>query len=153
MSKLCGILLLIVLTGSLAACKKESKSQIPAGLVGKWYLRQVTTTSSSNAVSDTPYTVTYPDTATNAYYQFNNDGTGLEQYSVDPNFVSIPPLGFTYHISGNNITFSKITAIMMGSTYSFEIPTNNTLLLRINYSYTAAGTVVNNVQEITLARR
>ncbi|MBS1519546.1 MAG: lipocalin family protein [Bacteroidetes bacterium] len=152
MNKLFGILFLMILVGSQASCKKENKSQIPVGLIGKWYVRQVTTTSSSNAFSDTPYTITYPDTATNTYYQFKNDGTGLEEYSADPNFVSVPPLGFTYQVSGNNITFSQITAIMMGKTYSFEIPTSNTLLLSINYSYTAAGTVVNNVQKITLGK-
>jgi hypothetical protein len=152
MKKLCGILLLIVVTGGMAACKKDAKPQIPAGLIGKWYLRQVTTTSSSNAFSDTPYTIRYPDTATSVYYQFKNDGTGLERYAVDPNFVSIPPVGFTYHISGNNITFSQITAIMMGKTYSFGLPTSNSLILRTNYSYTAAGIVVNNVQEMTLGK-
>jgi len=152
MNRLYGILLLIVLMATQAGCKKDAKSQIPAGLIGKWYIRQITTTSSSNAFSDNPYTISYPDTATNDFFQFNNNGTGITPYSVDPNFVSVPPLSFTYRVSGNNITFSQITSIMMGSTYSFEIPTSNTLVLRDNYSYTAAGTVVNNVQEITLSR-
>jgi len=152
MNKLCNIFLLIVLLGSQAACKKDAKSQIPNGMIGKWYFRQITTTSSSNAFSDNPYTISYPDTATNDYFQFNNNGTGVTPYSVDPNFVSVPPLGFTYQVSGNKITFSQITAIMMGHTYSFEMPTSNKLILRINYSYTQAGTVINNVQEITLAR-
>ncbi|HEY9003356.1 MAG TPA: lipocalin family protein [Mucilaginibacter sp.] len=152
MNKVFGILFLVILMGNLVACKKDAKSQIPAALIGKWYVRQYTTTSSSNAFSDTPYTVRFSDTATNVYIQFKNDGTGLEEYSADPNFVSVPPLGFTYNISGNNITFSQITAIMMGKTYSFEMPTSNSLLLHINYSYTAAGMVINNVQEITLGR-
>jgi len=152
MNKLFGILLLIVLLGSLAGCKKDAKPQIPPALIGTWYVRQVTTTSSSDAFSDTPYTINYPDTAKNLYYLFKNNGTGVTPYSVDPNFVSVPPLGFTYQVSGNKITFSQITAIMMGHTYSFEMPTSNKLILRINYSYTQAGTVINNVQEITLAR-
>lgn len=152
MNKLCSIFLLIVLLGSQAACKKDAKSQIPPALIGTWYLRQYTTTSSSDAFADTPYTVSFPDTAKDAYYQFKNDGTGVEQFSTDPNFVSIPPVGFTYHISGNNITFSQITAIMMGHTYSFTMPTSNKLILRINYSYTQAGIVVNNVQEMTLSK-
>ncbi|HTK21825.1 MAG TPA: lipocalin family protein [Mucilaginibacter sp.] len=152
MNKLCSIFLLIVLPGGLVACKKEAKSEIPVGLIGTWYVRQYTTTSSSDAFSDTPYTVSFPDTAKDAYYQFKNDGTGREQYSVDPNFALIPPITFTYHISGNNITFSQITAIMMGHTYSFTMPTSNTLILHINYSYTQAGTLVNNVQEIILSK-
>ncbi|HTD40700.1 MAG TPA: lipocalin family protein [Mucilaginibacter sp.] len=146
------LVLFLVLLCCLSACKKDARPQIPAALVGKWYLRQYKITASSNTFTDTPYTVRYSDTATNVYYQFNNDGTGLEKAPIDPNFVIIPPAGFTYRVSGNNITFSRITTVMMSTACTFEMPTSNTLIIRDNYSYTSAGIVVNNLQEITLSK-
>jgi hypothetical protein len=72
------LVLFVVLLCGLSACKADAKPQVPAALVGKWYLREFTTTASSNTFTDTPYTVRYSDTATNVYYKFNNDGTGVE---------------------------------------------------------------------------
>jgi hypothetical protein len=151
MHKYALVLFLVLLCG-LSACKKDAKPQVPAALIGKWYLRQYKITASSNTFADTPYTVRYSDTATNVYYQFNNDGTGLEQTIADPNYVIGQPTGFTYHVSGNNITFSRITTVMMTTACSYEMPTSNTLIIHGNYSYTSPGGVVNNLQELTLTK-
>ena len=146
------LVLLLALLCGLSACKKDAKPQVPAALVGKWYLRQYKITASSNTFTDTPYTIRYSDTATNVYYQFHDDGTGVEQTIADPNYVTEPPVGFTYHVSGNSITFSRMTNVMMTTVCSYEIPTSNTLVIHGNYSYTSPGGVVNNLQEITLSR-
>src|SRR5437879_8546843 len=106
MNKFYAIFLSIIFIGSLSACKKEAKPQIPAALVGKWYLRQYSITTSTVGVMGTPYITPYNDTSTYIYYQSNKDGTGIEQTSGDHNFVSVPATAFTYHVSGPNITFS-----------------------------------------------
>ena len=84
----------LILLGSLSGCKKDAKPQVPAALIGKWYLMQYTITASSNTFTDSLYTVRYPDTAKNVYYQFNSDGTGLVQTISDPNGLSLAPTGF-----------------------------------------------------------
>ncbi len=135
---------------SLSACKKEAKPQIPAVLIGKWYLRQYSITASTGASTDPPYITLFADTATYCYFQFNSDGTGLEQTSSDPNFINVPPLGFTYHVSGANINFSHNTTVMVATACTYEMPTSHSLIIRGNYSYPNPGGVVNNLQVITL---
>ena len=144
------LVLFVVLLCGLSACKKDSKPPFPSALIGKWYLRQYKITASSSTFTDTPYTIRYSDTATNVFYQFNNDGTGVEQTIADPNYVTVPPTGFTYHVSGNNITFSRTTTIMLTTACSYEMPTSNTLIIHGSYSDTGPAGVINNLQEITL---
>ena len=152
MNKCCTIFLSLILIGCLSGCKKDAKPQIPASLLGKWYIRQYTITASSNTFTDTPYTVHYSDTATNVYYQFNSDGTGFEQTSADPNFVTTSPVSFTYHVSGTNIIFSHNTPILMATICSFEMPTGNTLALHCQYSYNSPAGAVNNLQDVYLSK-
>ena len=143
--------IIALLVFSLSACKKDAKPQIPASLVGKWYIRQYTITASSNTFTDAPYTVRYSDTATNAYYQFSSDGTGAEQTNTDPAIVSLAT-GFQFHVSGTNITFSNTSDILMMSSCSFEMPTSQTLIIHGTYSYTQGAYVINNLQEVFLSK-
>jgi hypothetical protein len=138
--------------GSLAACKKDTKSQVPAALIGKWYIRQYSITASTSASTDPPYVVSYGDTSTLVYYQFNNDGTGLEKTSNDPNFINIPATDFIYHVAGNDITFSHNSDIMIATNCTYEMPNSNTLIIRGNYSYPSAAGTVNNLQVLTLSK-
>ncbi len=138
---------------SLSACKKDAKSQIPTSLLGKWYVRQYTLTASTSVDTGTPYTFFRSDTATNIYYQFNSDGTGVEQTNFDYAFVIVPPTSFTYHVSASNITFSNNSTILMAPTCSFEMPTSQILIIRSTYSYQQGAYVVNNLQEVFLSRQ
>jgi len=138
---------------SLSACKKDAKPQIPASLVGKWYIRQYTITTSTNNIAASPYMYFSSDTATNVYYQFDADGTGFENNNFDPNFISAPPTKFNYKISGSNITFSQSSATLESATCSFEIPTSTTLTIRSSYNYTDNfGNVMNSLQVLSLGR-
>lgn len=152
MNKFYAIFLAIVFIGGFSACKKESKPQVPAALVGKWYLRQYSITASLAGVADPPYVTPYNDTSTYMFYQFNSDGTGLEQTSSDPNFILLAPTPFTYQVSGTNIIFSHNSTVMVATTSSYEITSGGKLIIRGNYSYPSAGGVVNNLQELTLSK-
>ena len=152
MNKSCAIFLSLVLIGCLSACKKDVKPQIPSSLIGKWYIRQDIITASLNGVTSAPYTYYSSDTATTVYYQFNNDGTGLEQTNFDPNFLSSPPISFNYKVSGTNIVFSHNTNVLMSTSCSFTMPTNNTLVIHGPYSYSDGGGTVNSLQDLYLSR-
>jgi len=153
MKKTYYLILIALLTVGLSACKKDSKPQIPASLIGKWYIRQYTLTGTTNNITGSPYTFFRSDTATSVYYQFNSNGTGIEQTNFDPAFVTIPPTGFNYHVSGSNIVFSPNSATLQSSTCSFEMPTSTTLIIRSNYSYSDNfGNVINNLQVLNLGK-
>lgn len=153
MKKTYYLILIALLAFSLSACKKDSKPQIPASLIGKWYIRQYTLTASSANHTGSPYTFFNSDTATNVYYQFNSDGTGVELTNFDSAFVIVPPTSFSYHVSGSNITFSYHPVILQAPTCSFEMPTSTTLIIRGTYSYKdGGGNTVNNLQEVFLSK-
>ena len=152
MRTFCSLSIVAFLVFSLSACKKDVQSKVPASLVGKWYIRQYTLTASTSISAGSPYTFFRSDTATNVYYQFKSDGTGIEQTNFDFAFVIVPPVSFNYNVSGSNITFSNNSTILMAPTCSFEMPTSTTLVIRSTYSYTQGNYIVNNLQEVYLSR-
>ena len=94
-----------LLIGGMQACKKEARPQVPAALLGKWSLRQYSITTTSNGVTGEPLVTAYNDTARYLYYQFDAEGSGLEQANAGPNFLAAAG-GFTFRIGGNMINFS-----------------------------------------------
>jgi hypothetical protein len=138
---------------SLSACKKDAKPNVPASLVGEWYVRQYTITTTINNTVNAPYVYFQSDTAKFIYYQFNSDGTGLEQLNFNPVFASLPATRFNFRISGSNIIFSQSSNVLESPTCSFEMPDSNTLFIRSNNSYTDKfGNAVNVLDELDLSR-
>jgi len=143
--------IIVFLVFSVSSCKKDAKSQMPVALLGKWYIRQYTITTTTNDIAGSPYVYFSSDTGTNVYYQFNGDGTGFENNNFDPAYISIPPAKFNYKVSGSNITFSQVSATLQSATCSFEIPTSTTLIIRSSYKYTDSfGNVINSLQVLNL---
>ncbi|MDO3624721.1 lipocalin family protein [Mucilaginibacter sp. BT774] len=152
MNKVFGILLLIVLLGSLAGCKKDAKSHISSALIGKWYLRQYNVRVSS---TDTGYHYyiesRFGDTSTYYFCQFNRDGTGVQRIYTEGSAYNISPTNFTYSVADNNITFSSNWALH-AKACSYEILSNDTLVIRSNFNYTYPGMAINSLQELKLTK-
>jgi hypothetical protein len=147
------LLLSVLFIFSIAACKKDAKPKVPASLVGEWYVRQYTITTTTNNVTGSPFVYFHSDTAKNIYYLFNGDGTGLEQLNFDPAFINVPATRFNFQISGSNIVFSQASNVLQSPTCSFEMPASNTLVIRSSYNITDNfGNVINNLQVVNLSK-
>ncbi|MFI5162936.1 MAG: hypothetical protein ACHQHN_16765 [Sphingobacteriales bacterium] len=137
----------------ISACKKDAKPKVPSSLIGEWYIRQYTITTTTNGSAASPFVYFRSDTATNVYYLFNGDGTGLEQLNFDPAFIKVPATGFSFRISGSNIVFSQNSTVLQSPTCSFEMPTSGTLVIRSTYSSTDNfGNVISTLQELNLGK-
>lgn len=123
------LLLTLIFTCCLTACKKDAKPQVPT-LQGKWYVKKNTLVQIDNGVTDTTLVTLYNDTS--AYFKFNNDGSGTGWTILDPNIFSTPDghYNFNYKVTGQDIIFSQPSGFLITNTYSFSTPNANTLIIK-----------------------
>ena len=117
------LLLIILLSLSLPACKKDNSPS--ATIIGKWYVAkmEIKQTSVTESLKDTTYTGN--NFNTNDNFQFNKDGTALSSasayFSIDgishpmvEDAVNGIGINFTYNISG--------TVLVLNSTLMHPTP-------------------------------
>jgi hypothetical protein len=156
MRKIIAFLFIAFIIVGLSACKKDPNAMV----VGKWYVKKITSSNSKNGVESAATVAT--NFSDKDYYQFNSNGTGGEyttRYSVsDPNYASITDathsyFPFTYSISGSNLNVSP-NFIVLGYSSKLTIrkPDNKNIIVDNEYIYNSSSDTYIVRQEMMLSK-
>jgi hypothetical protein len=143
--KIFRILIIFIFTFGLLSCKKGTKPSPPISLTGKWTVNRYILAEFKNGVA---YPIQVSTTFDNAFYQFNNDGTGADS-NGDP---GIGPFPFNYYVTNLDLTFSTTTYYMHASSCTITKPDDNHLVIQGSHSYQSAGDTYKVNEEVDLSK-